>query len=206
MKKILNYILIAITIFVILMFLLTNFNKFQFFHNNILFLRYFDSAFNNGTNNKEKISIATKNNSQTKNTYYLNVEYKNTNFANINLKDTIKTETLVEEKIAPGIEGNFDILLYSNYNVKYSIKFQNKSNKPQNLKFNIEGTNIQESNLENLSTNLSGTLLKNQNKKITINWKWEYENGESGNIKDTEDAILIDKYYFDILALGEEII
>ena len=59
MKKILNYILIAITIFVILMFLLTNFNKFQFFQDNILFLTIRSNL--KQSNNAQKLMIYTYN-------------------------------------------------------------------------------------------------------------------------------------------------
>ena len=60
---------------------------------------------------------------------------KNTNYNQVNLTDTIKKQTLINKKIAPGLEGRFNIILTTNKDSKYYIKFENKSKKPNNLKF-----------------------------------------------------------------------
>ena len=128
------------------------------------------------------------------------------NFQNIDLIDTLKSETLVNEKIAPGIKGNFDIIIYSNHNAHYYVDFTSKNDKPYNLKFNIIGTNIKVNSLEELSTYLQGDIEKEGKRIIKIGWEWQYENGDIGNIQDTNDAKTITEYSFDINAKGEEIL
>ena len=128
------------------------------------------------------------------------------NFQNIDLIDTLKSETLVNEKIAPGIKGNFDIIIYSNHNAHYYVNFTSKNNKPHNLKFNIIGTNIEANSLEELSTYLKGDIEKEGKRIIKIGWEWQYENGDIGNLQDTNDAKTITEYSFDINAKGEEIL
>lgn len=49
---------------------------------------------------------------------------------------------------------------------------------------------------------LNGTLTKNKEKKITILWKWEYENGKTQDIQDTEDGTKIKNYNFTIYTIG----
>lgn len=54
----------------------------------------------------------------------------------ISLKSTINNETLINNKIAPGTEGNFQIKLDatgSDVGINYNIKFENETQKPTNL-------------------------------------------------------------------------
>ena len=44
--------------------------------------------------------------------------------------------------------------------------------------------------------------MKNQEKKITICWKWEYENDIAQDIQDTEDGISLKNYNFTIYTIG----
>ena len=120
--------------------------------------------------------------------------------------DTISSKVLVNEKIAPGAKGYFDIIIYSNYNTKYNIYFKSITKKPQNLRFFVVGDDTYKESLEDLSSDLFGIIQKGDRKTITIGWEWTYENGSLGNFQDTSDADLMDKYIFNILALGEEII
>ena len=56
----------------------------------------------------------------------------------IKLVSTYNSETLVNNKIAPGTSGSFNIIVDatgSEVGIKYNIKFAEESNKPQNLKF-----------------------------------------------------------------------
>lgn len=130
----------------------------------------------------------------------------NTNFKQIDLEETIKDETLINEKIAPGIKGEFEIIIRTNKDTQYNVKFISKNEKPQNLEFNIKNRKEKVRNLEELEKELTGIIKKNKEEKITIEWEWKYENSKENNIKDTEDAKKIKKYQFEIQAIGEEII
>ena len=46
-------------------------------------------------------------------------------------------------------------------------------------------------------------LEKNKTKKIEINWEWPYEINEKENIQDTKDGKNIEKYAFEICAIGK---
>jgi hypothetical protein len=116
---------------------------------------------------------------------------------------------LVYEKIAPGTQGNFSIILSGNKTSKYSIEFRSLNEKPKNLKFSAfsDGNVVsaEKNSLEELAKDLVGKIEKNQTKIIIINWYWDYENTENENIQDTEDCRKINQYQFDIYTQGEEI-
>lgn len=189
----------------------------------ILFIKIF---FLNGLINVEKIDdflflklfsngVYQKNSTQDdkyKKIYEFKINYKNLDFKSLNLSDTIDKNTLIYEKIAPGTSGSFDILLYSNQNLKYRIEFDSINKKPKNLKFKAfkSGEIIEESNtLESLSKKLTGDINQNEKINITINWYWNYEdkeNGEDTDIQDTKDCENIKSYKFNVYAFGEEII
>lgn len=130
----------------------------------------------------------------------------NTDFKDVDLSETINEKTLINEKIAPGVSGKFNIVLRTNQNTIYEVKFKSKTQKPQNLKFEIENTNIKANNLEELENYLKGRINKGEEKTISIKWSWEYENSIKNNIQDTKDAMKIESYKFEIFATGEEII
>ena len=212
MKR-LNLIILIIAIILFLILLFTNFINYKDLHDDVFFIRIFknQSDIDNDGRNKN-IEVAKVNNLDANNDgidnvqYIFNIEYKNTKFKDINLLDTISSKVLVNEKIAPGAKGYFDIIIYSNYNTKYNIYFKSITKKPQNLRFFVVGHDTYKESLEDLSSDLFGIIQKGDRKTITIGWEWTYENGSLGNLQDTSDADLMDKYIFNILALGEEII
>lgn len=212
MKR-LNLIILIIAIILFLILLFTNFINYKDLHDDVFFIRIFknQSDIDNDGRNKN-IEVAKVNNLDANNDgidnvqYIFNIEYKNTKFKDINLLDTISSKVLVNEKIAPGAKGYFDIIIYSNYNTKYNIYFKSITKKPQNLRFFVVGDDTYKESLEDLSSDLFGIIQKGDRKTITIGWEWTYENGSLGNLQDTSDADLMDKYIFNILALGEEII
>ena len=67
---------------------------------------------------------------------------KNKDTKNINLLETVNTQFLVQEKIAPGSEGNFSIKIVDNEKYEeaknYNITFKSKNAKPQNLYFYLK--------------------------------------------------------------------
>ena len=215
MKKRKKLIIIIIVFILGLICLFLNSNSYKKLQDDLLFIRFLkndsklniDNRVNNDNENNlilefDNNSINSKANMQ----YIFNIEYKNTKFQDVNLINTIDSKTLVNEKIAPGAKGFFDIIIYSNHNSRYNVYFESLNEKPSNLKFFIVGTKIYKEKLEELSSDLSGVIKKGEKKIITIGWEWTYENGVNGNKQDTDDAKLMNKYLFNILAVGEEII
>lgn len=205
MRKVRIFILSFLVIFLIFLICFIKSNVLKSF-NDILFVKLFSKAISSdsGENLEE--------NSYINNQFEFNISYENTNFKNINLLDTIDTKTLVYEKIAPGSEGYFNIVLTANKSSQYYIKFESKNQKPKNLKFKAfsEGYMIANecNSLEELSENLSGRILKNEKKIITVKWYWEFSNSDNDqnqDIQDTQDSKNIRQYNFNIYTRGIEV-
>lgn len=134
----------------------------------------------------------------------------------IKLASTCNNETLVNNKIAPGTEGSFNIMVDgtgSDVGIDYSIKFDSESAKPTNLKFVYDKQEY--NSIAELETAVSGTIHANDEDKtrtITINWKWDYETGNNeseiaNNDKiDTQDAQNISNYTFNVIVSGTQVI
>ena len=133
----------------------------------------------------------------------------------INLASTCNNETLIDNKIAPGTEGTFKIVVDgtgSDVGINYTIKFENESTKPQNLKFIY---NEKEYNsITELQEDLKGTINANDQEKtktLNIKWKWAYEIGSNAEeIKandqiDTQNAIDINNYTFNVIVSGTQV-
>ena len=123
-------------------------------------------------------------------------------FKEINFINTINKNTLIHQKIAPGTSGKFEILLETNENIDYKIKFKSKNDKPKNLIFQIEGKDRKYKSLEEMEPELQGEI--KETKSIIINWKWEYETNGAKNRQDTEDGEKIKQYQFEIYAIGNK--
>lgn len=135
-------------------------------------------------------------------------------FKTINLAQTCNQATLVNNKIAPGTSGSFDIIIdttEAEVGTNYQTTFSNEQNKPSNLKFIYN--NKEYNTLKEMETQLMGTINANDINKIksySIDWKWDYENGESAtdktlnDLKDTNDGIIIDNYTFSIKVIGTQ--
>ena len=121
--------------------------------------------------------------------YEIEVVKGKRNFQKIDLAQTVDIKTLVDEKIAPGAKGSFYVYLTSNSNMNYEIEIIDKNESPKNFQFKIDEEN--------------GKLEKNKTKKIEINWDWPYEINEKENIQDTKDGKNIEKYAFEICAIGK---
>ncbi len=134
---------------------------------------------------------------------------------NVNLLSTYNNETLINNKVAPGTSGNFNIVVDatgSEVGVEYAIQFLNESEKPQNLIFIYD--NKQYTTIQDLEKDLSGTINANDENKtrtITINWEWQYETGENQNEInlndkiDTTNAKQLENYTFDIYVTGTQV-
>ena len=133
----------------------------------------------------------------------------------ISLKSTINNSTLLNNKIAPGTEGSFQINVDATgaeVGINYSVKFENETQKPTNLNFVYNGKNY--SSLTQLQNDLIGTINANDEQKvknITIGWKWKYETGANAqeilksDLVDTKEAQQIDSYTFDIIVSGTQV-
>ena len=112
---------------------------------------------------------------------------------NVNLLSTYNNETLVNNKVAPGTSGSFNIVIDatgSEVGVDYNVTFLNESEKPQNLVFMYDDTKY--STIQDLEQDLSGTINANDENKtrtITIYWEWQYQTGENENEINQNDII-----------------
>ena len=134
---------------------------------------------------------------------------------NVNLLSTYHNETLVNNKVAPGTSGSFNIVVDatgSEVGIDYTIQFLNESEKPQNLVFTYD--NQQYTTIQDLEKDLSGTINANDENKertITIDWEWQYETGVNENEInqndkiDTDNAKQLDNYTFDIYVTGTQV-
>lgn len=134
----------------------------------------------------------------------------------IQLSSTCNNETLVGNKIAPGTNGSFNIMVDgtgSDVGINYNIKFENESAKPTNLKFIYD--NQEYSSIDELQNNLSGTIHANDENKtrtLTINWKWDYETGKdeteiaNNDRIDTQNAKDIANYTFNVIVSGTQVV
>lgn len=134
---------------------------------------------------------------------------------NVNLLSTYNNETLINNKVAPGTSGNFNIVVDatgSEVGVDYTVQFLNESEKPQNLIFIYDDK--QYTTIQDLEKDLSGTINANDENKtrtITVYWEWQYQTGEDENeinqndIIDTNNAKQLENYTFDIYVTGTQV-
>lgn len=134
----------------------------------------------------------------------------------IQLISTCDNETLINNKIAPGTSGSFNIVVDgtgSEVGINYNIQFVNESTKPTNLRFTYD--NQEYSSIAELENNLSGTIHANDENKIktlTIGWQWAYETGNNesevanNDRIDTQNAQDIATYTFNVIVSGTQAI
>ena len=134
----------------------------------------------------------------------------------ISLGSTYDASTLVNGKIAPGTEGNFQIKVDatgSDVGIDYKIKFLNETRKPVNLKFYYQ--EVEYDSILKLGDVLSGTINadeENKSKTFDIKWKWNYQTGSneeeiaSNDKIDTQNAQEITNYEFDVVVSGTQVL
>ena len=133
----------------------------------------------------------------------------------INLASTCNNETLVNNKIAPGTTGSFNIIVDatdSDVGIDYNITFTEEENKPENLKFFY---NEKEYNsIKELEEDLSGTINANEEDKtrtLNVQWEWSYETGSNeeeiakNDLIDTKDGQTIQNYNFEVVVTGTQV-
>lgn len=133
----------------------------------------------------------------------------------INLNSTMNNESLIGNKIAPGTEGSFNIVIDAtgtDVGINYNIDFSEETNKPTNLKFTYDEKEY--TSIEELTEDLSGVINANdENKERTLNikWKWDYETGEtpeeiaSNDEIDTLEAATLSDYTFNVTVSGTQV-
>ncbi len=196
--KILKLFIIVILVIIVIVVFNSKINLFQ--SDDYIFLKIFQK-----TTNQPQDTYNTKKEEN----YVFKVSFKSIDIKQIDLIKTVNKNTYVNEKIAPGTSGSFNILLEANKNSKYKINFISVNEKPQNLHFKAlkdEEEIVKADTLEKLSEKLEGNINKKESIKIEIKWYWDFENNKTNSdIQDTEDSKKIKRYQFNLYALGEEI-
>lgn len=196
--KILKLFIIVILVIIVIAVFNSKINLFQ--SDDYIFLKIFQK-----TTNQPQDTYNTKKEEN----YVFKVSFKSIDIKQIDLIKTVNKNTYVNEKIAPGTSGSFNILLEANKNSKYKINFISVNEKPQNLHFKAlkdEEKIVKADTLEKLSEKLEGNINKKESIKIEIQWYWDFENNKTNSdIQDTEDSKKIKRYQFNLYALGEEI-
>ncbi len=133
----------------------------------------------------------------------------------INLVSSVDNTTLVDNKIAPGTSGNFEIKIDATgaeVGIDYKVSFINETNKPQNLFFTYNDKKYE--NIVEIEKDLVGTIEANAEEKIktiNIHWEWPYETGKDAQIVandkiDTQDGKNIAEYTFDVVVEGVQVV
>lgn len=142
--------------------------------------------------------------------YVFDVEFDNLISSDISLPSTMNAKTVSKNKIAPGVNGEFAIVVStenSTVDMQYSIKFEDVSNeKPNNMRFKIKGSTEEFKTLQELESKLKGVALKDTEKEIIIQWRWPYEIDDTQDIVDTNDGKELRNYKFRIKVFEEEAI
>ena len=204
MKKSKKRYVMIIMIFMCIILFIINFMRYEFLQEDLLFFQFFNSKEQSESIlHKEKEEIEESSGKETKiKVIYFDMKNQNKTLKALNLKDTVNNKTLVYEKIAPGTSGRFDILLTSNKDLNYKIEFESKSEKPTNLQFYTSENGKSYHTLEELGEDLTGMVLRKEEKTIPVYWKWEYEISEEQNKQDTLEAEKIREYHFLIYVQG----
>ena len=190
-KKIIFLILIF-SIILISLFLISKSKKFKF-QDDLIFFTIFSQS--NSSNIKKE--------SQKTNQYNIKVSKEKTVYEEVNLMQTIDNKNLINKKIEPGTSGDFEIVLTSNYDLKYQIGFISKNTKPKNLQFYVSEEGKKYNTLEELQQELKGKIRKNEVIKTCIFWEWKYEIEPNADRQDTRDGENIKEYNFEIYTIGK---
>lgn len=190
-KKIIFLILIF-SIILISLFLISKSKKNEF-RDDLIFFKIFSQS--NSSNIKKE--------SQKTNQYNIKVSKEKTVYEEVNLMQTIDNKNLINKKIQPGTNGDFEIVLTSNYDLKYQIGFISKNTKPKNLQFYVSEEGKKYNTLEELQQELKGKIRKNEVIKICIFWEWKYEIEPNADRQDTRDGENIKEYNFEIYTIGK---
>lgn len=197
-------IIIALIILLIMLIWFLSKSNLNFFKDDIIFFKNFYSSPGESKNNRQNDENQNSQiyNSNSDNVFKISTKKSETR--ETSLFSNISNETNWNRIIYPGTKGEFSIQLYGQENLNYQIIFQSKNEKPKNLVFNEKGRDSYYETLEALGETLKGNIEKGEMKEITIEWQWQYEKNENGDIQDTKDGNELKEYNFLIIARGEE--
>lgn len=133
----------------------------------------------------------------------------------ISLADTIENSKIKGERIAPGTNGDFTIVVDATgteVDLDYKVELVEETNKPQNLKFSYNGTVYNSlSELIGAEEVFEGKIShsdENMKKEIFVEWEWPYETyNEQGVLLDEvdmQDGENIDNYEFTLKINGTQ--
>lgn len=131
--------------------------------------------------------------------YVFDINYENENFTSVELTDKVSGN----EFIYPGSSGCFYIVVSTqkgNKDMYYKMKVKEEINKPQNLKFIVNGKTY--NSAKELSENVNGEILKNSEKILKIDWIWDYDTND--DVTDTFNGENIENYRFLMTMIGTE--
>ena len=111
--------------------------------------------------------------------WYFSVNDSTEKIETIKLADTYNSNTLASGRIAPGTEGQFDLVIdasSSEVGVKYQVDFENETNKPSNLKFKYKDQILNEiEDYEQYFTDVINADDSDKTRTLTVEWQWLYE-------------------------------
>ncbi len=131
--------------------------------------------------------------------YVFDISYENQNFQSVELTDKVTNKKV----IYPSSYGSFYIIISTkngNKDMNYSMKIQEETRKPSNLKFKTNG--IIYNSIGELAKDIKGTIPKDSKEVLKIDWFWDYETDD--DVADTNDGINIRNYRFLMRMIGEE--
>ena len=136
----------------------------------------------------------------------------------ISLADTVESDKVKEQRIAPGTKGEFNIVIDatgSEVDLDYDVLISSETHKPTNLYFLYNGekyttlSSLIEKVNEDNTKEFSGTIKHNESSQIvtyTIGWDWPYETIIDNVIQDEsdlQDALNdISDYVFTLMITG----
>lgn len=114
----------------------------------------------------------------------------------ISLADTVTNSKVEENRIAPGTNGDFTIVIDatgSEVDIDYKVEMLSETSKPRNLVFSYNG-NIYKSLSELIASNdcFNDTISHDSSEKrkeFVVEWEWPYESySEDGTVLDEIDV------------------
>ena len=104
-----------------------------------------------------------------------------------NLTTTVDQTSLINGKIAPGTEGNFQFTLSnatSDVGVEFTVSFAGATNVPSNLVLKYNNTSF-----DPTSATITGTIARGESITIPIAWEWPYYTNTTDDGEDTDDGV-----------------
>lgn len=145
------------------------------------------------------LGFHTQNYSYNKNFYIFNTS--KIEFKNIGLIDTYKNSSIVKDKIAPGTNGAFYLIVNedTNQNENYQFICNENNIRPNGLYFVFDGEKYEE--LQDLICELNRKLNNYKSETIKIEWYWDFKGND---MVDTIDGMQLDSYHFEIALIPVE--